>query len=222
MLQVGDPLTIGGQALGSFVAPPSATWSDTSARGHGEGVHLDVHPLLARRLLAVPLVELDARARDVADLDQPWLVRLTEEVGATSDWSQRLDLVEAALLARLAATSQPAGGRRLAQAFRMLDAGVGVQATCEAVGGSRRHLHRTMTTELGLTPSQVRRLGRFRRTRRILTTTTTDLAQVAAVTGWADQSHLHREVRALAGCTPAQLRAHVPSVQDSGVTSVPA
>jgi AraC-like DNA-binding protein len=56
---------------------------------------------------------------------------------------------------------------------------------------------------------------RFERARQLLATPGVTVGQVAARCGYADQSHLTRDVAAFAGCTPSELLLdHVPFVQD--------
>lgn len=83
-------------------------------------------------------------------------------------------------------------------------AGAGVAATADALGWTTRTLHRHCLTAFGYGPSVLRRVLRFRRAAHLLQAGVAP-AEVAAVTGYADQPHLSREVRALAGVAPRQL-----------------
>ena len=92
---------------------------------------------------------------------------------------------------------------RTQRAVRLLGSHA-VDATAEALGLTARHLHRVLVAEVGLAPKtfqNVLRLQRF--------IAATDrlgrLADAAAEAGYADQSHMTREVRALAGITPGRL-----------------
>ena len=81
-----------------------------------------------------------------------------------------------------------------------------VNATAEALGLTARQLHRVIVAEVGLAPKtfqNVLRLQRFV----AATEQHRRLADAAAEAGYADQSHMTREVRALAGTTPARLVA---------------
>jgi len=85
-----------------------------------------------------------------------------------------------------------------------IGAGDGVEATADALGCTSRTLHRRCLTEFGYGPSVLRRVLRFRRASELLHAGVAP-AEVAAVAGYADQPHLSREVRALAGVAPRQL-----------------
>ncbi len=88
------------------------------------------------------------------------------------------------------------------------------------VGYSRRHLSALVGAELAVSPKTWARLARFERSqaavRRQAVRGRLDLAGVAAATGHADQAHLAREWRDLAGRSPtAWLREELPFVQDA-------
>lgn len=80
-------------------------------------------------------------------------------------------------------------------------AGVG-----RAVGVGERQLRRRFLAAVGYGPKTLQRVLRFRRFLDGLDAGT-DLADAAARTGFADQPHLNRECRDLAGMTPAELAA---------------
>jgi AraC-like DNA-binding protein len=86
-----------------------------------------------------------------------------------------------------------------------LAAGTSVADVAQAVGWSRRTLQRQCTAVYGYGPATLRRILRFRRAVRLLRNGLPN-AEVAARAGYADQPHLHREVRELAGVPLASLR----------------
>jgi AraC-like DNA-binding protein len=69
-----------------------------------------------------------------------------------------------------------------------------------------RQLHRLLRAELGLAPKVYQRVVRFQRFLR-LADAGSSLAGAAADAGYADQSHLTRDVGQLSGVTPARLVA---------------
>ena len=79
-----------------------------------------------------------------------------------------------------------------------------VSGTADQLGLSARQLQRVMATTTGLTPKAFQRVARLQRFLQDAECGAS-LATAAAVAGYADQSHLTREVRALSGLTPAQL-----------------
>lgn len=88
--------------------------------------------------------------------------------------------------------------------LRLTRAGASVAAIADRVGFSARQLHRRCLPVFGYGP---RRLGRVLRlgTAIDLVRAGKPLAEVASDCGYADQAHLTREMRALAGTTPTGL-----------------
>lgn len=76
--------------------------------------------------------------------------------------------------------------------------GAAVDDVADDLGWSGRTLHRHCVSVYGYGPAMLRRILRFRRAVRLLGDGVAP-ATVAADSGYADQPHLHREVRALAG-----------------------
>ena len=72
---------------------------------------------------------------------------------------------------------------------------------------SRRQLERDFRQCLGVAPAAYARLARFRRAVGAVASGE-PLAHVAADHGYADQAHMTRTFRALAGMTPGQVREH--------------
>ncbi len=82
--------------------------------------------------------------------------------------------------------------------------GAGVAATADTLGWTTRTLHRRCLHAFGYGPSVLRRVLRFRHATDLLHAGVAP-ADAAAAAGYADQPHLSREVRALAGVSPRQL-----------------
>jgi AraC-like DNA-binding protein len=187
-----------------------------------EGLQYDLTVRSARALLGVPAVELSGVAVDLADLLGPQAATVLEQLHAADDQRERFRLLDAALLRRLRARSEPVGmPREVAEAWRLIFASDGrarvVSAVATQVGWSRRHLSGQFRLATGLTPKQAARIARFEAARRLLVVPArSPLAAVAARCGYADQAHLAREWQALAGCRLSTwLREELPFVQDS-------
>lgn len=87
---------------------------------------------------------------------------------------------------------------------RRLAAGAAVGAVAAEIGWSRRTLQRQCADVYGYGPATLRRILRFRRAVALLRGGL-PYAEVATRAGYADQPHLHREVRNLAGIPVGQL-----------------
>jgi AraC-like DNA-binding protein len=84
------------------------------------------------------------------------------------------------------------------------DAASAVRFASRAMSVGERRLHRHCRAAVGYGPKMLERVLRFQRARRIARGSSS-LALVAALAGYADQAHLTRESRCLAGTTPSDL-----------------
>lgn len=70
----------------------------------------------------------------------------------------------------------------------------------------RKRLWSRFRSQIGLTPKRAARLVRFDHAAHLLAAGNA-AAQVAAASGYVDQAHLHREVKAFTGVTPTAVAA---------------
>lgn len=180
------------------------------------GIMLGLTVAGARTLLGLPAKELSGHLLDLDEV-APELADLPEQLAETPA-EQRSSLVTRRLAEVLARRDVPGPRAEVARALSRLTRGVPVADVAHDVGFSRRHLHQLVVTESGLSPKQFQRLARFERSH-ALVGERVGLAQVAARCGYADQSHLAREWRDLAGCSPREWqRRELPIVQDTAVS----
>lgn len=208
----GAPWQIGlggaaGESRESFVAGLYAGHVTIASDGAAACVQADLTPLGACRLLGGAVREVAARLVDLGELfglDGRYLV---ERVARAPGWRERIDLVEAFLLARLV-RGQPAAPE-IAFALSALARSrgtVGITALAREIGWSRKTLTMRFHHTLGLPPKPVARILRFQHAARQGRAGTPDWAEIALEAGYADQAHLTREFRALAGMPPERWR----------------
>ncbi|WP_049579600.1 helix-turn-helix transcriptional regulator [Streptomyces sp. SBT349] len=155
-------------------------------------------------VLGVPADELTDLRVPLADL-WPASARvreLTERVAAAGDRGAALEALAAARRAG-AGGGEPDGWRQGAVAA--MARGLGVGETARRLGLSERQLRRRSMAAFGYGPKTLARVLRMQRAL-ALARGGTPLAEVAAVAGYADQAHLSREVRELAGVPITVLR----------------
>jgi len=167
-------------------------------------IDLKLTPLGAYTLTGLPLCELAGACVPLADVFGREGTELAARVRASEDWDERFDIVEAFLLRRVAAgpTADPA----VAWAFERLRATRGaarVEALAAELRCSRRYLRDGFVRQVGLSPKVVARLMRFHHVREQIGRAPARWSDVAHSAGYADQSHLNREFRELAGTTPS-------------------
>ncbi|MFF0741644.1 helix-turn-helix domain-containing protein [Streptomyces sp. NPDC004111] len=163
-------------------------------------------------LLGVPAHELRDRRVPLADL-WPGARELAERV---SDARDRAAALEEAVLRRAAGAGPPDPLMRAVAAE--IDAGRTVAGAAGTVGLSARQLHRRSLDAFGYGPKTLARVLRLQRAL-ALVRAGTPYAAAALASGCADQAHLAREARQLAGMTLsayASLAAKRDTPQPSG------
>ncbi|GAB2513402.1 helix-turn-helix transcriptional regulator [Nocardia heshunensis] len=157
-------------------------------------------PGTAPALLGLPAHELrDARA-DLADLWSPADVRhATELIARESDPTAGLEAI-----ARWRAAESDPVDPMLRFIVTSLRSGMSVSDTADELGTGPRRLHRISLQAFGYGPKT---LGRILRMQHALALARrgTSLADVSALTGYADQAHLTRDIRELTGMSPMGL-----------------
>jgi AraC-like DNA-binding protein len=195
----------GARGVASFTGGLSDSYVDTHNAGVGRGVQLMLDPLVAGRLLGVPLGELANRVVALDDLGGRDLKELPERLATASSWPERFAVLDDVFGRRLAAA--PPVDPRLARAWSVLSGSGGrvpVERLAAEVGWSRRHLATVTRRELGLSPKRLARVLRFDRAYAMRGRAATEgWATVAAECGYYDQAHLIRDFHDFAGVTPA-------------------
>jgi AraC-like DNA-binding protein len=202
-------LTVDGSRFDAeFVAGPADRYADTLTTGHAQGVQVDLTWLGARRLLGLPLDELAYRSVAVDDIWARDGRLFLDRLAGTPGPAARLNLVEAFLRTRaLRRETVPPVVAGTAALLHRHRGRLGVAELAKRLGYGRQYVHRQVTRHLGLPPRTLARLLRFQAVAgavRAGQAARLGWARLAAAGGYADQSHLHREFRALAGLTPAQ------------------
>ena len=188
-------------------------------RGTYGAIDLKLTPLGAYTLAGLPLRELARACVPLRDVFGPEGDELVVRLRALDDWDERFDVLEAFLLRRLFRTpAAPVPDPAVAWAFEQLRRTRGaarVEALAAELGCSRRYLRDGFVRQVGLPPKTVGRLVRFQHVRERIQEAPGRWSEVAYAAGYADQSHLNREFRQLAGTTPSDfVRRLIP---DGGV-----
>jgi AraC-like DNA-binding protein len=157
-------------------------------------------PGAADAVLGIPLDELHDQRVPLAELWGGVAEELTERVALSARREQTLAALVRDRIDEPPDPTAAAIARRLEFA-----AGAGVVSTVAAdVGVSERHLQRRCRTAFGYGPKTLHQVLRFQRALR-LARAGRRLADVAAVVGYADQAHMARDTRRLAGVPLTEL-----------------
>ncbi|MET9424840.1 helix-turn-helix domain-containing protein [Streptomyces sp. NPDC006540] len=196
-----------------FVAGPDTHAHTPAAGGSWAGVRFA--PGSAPAVLGVPAHELRDRRVELADL---WgdadARRLAERIGEAPD--------EAAELEAIALERSVPPDPLLGAVVRHLDAGGTVADAADAAGLGARQLHRRSLDAFGYGPKTLARILRLQRAL-ALVRGGVPYGDAAHRAGCADQAHLAREMRALAGITlgayEALAKSETPSPSGSRTTA---
>jgi AraC-like DNA-binding protein len=169
-------------------------------------VQINFTPLGARRFFGLPMSELTDSMVVLDDVLGTEGMTLREQLGNAPDWTARFNLAEAFITARLASAAETP--LQIAWAYdRIITSGgrTRIASIAERLGWSRKHLAEKFTDATGIGPKTLSRIVRFNRALGLSRQPTADWADIAADCGYADQAHLVREFRDLAGETPTAL-----------------
>ena len=209
VLEFGDrPLIVadgaGRQLQGNLVAGLGFGAGGFHVRGEKfAAVQVRLSPLVARAILGVSPADLGGAVAALDDLWGAQAPRICEQLSVASSWEERFALTDA-LLAR-GCQAGPSVDPEVAWAWEQIlrsQGQVRVDRLAGEVGWSRKRLWSRFHSQVGLPPKRAATLVRFDHAAHRLAAGE-ETARVAADAGYADQSHLHREVVAFTSATPA-------------------
>lgn len=176
------------------------------AAGGIECLQIRLSPVLAAAVLGAS-ADLSGT---MVSLDDVWgrdAGRTEERLRAAASWDERFTIAVDALGRRMSA--RPSLDPEVVAAWGIMLTSRGrvrVDSLADEVGWSRKRLWARFRSQIGLTPKHAARLVRFDHAAHLLAAGDA-AAHVAAVSGYVDQAHLHREVKAFTGLTPTGVAA---------------
>lgn len=173
-------------------------------------------PAMARAFLDVDPISLRDREVAARAIDAGFGALEERLLDCTSP-AAAFAVLKHAADARLAQREDAGPPRRVQEAIAALARGGAVHTVARAAGLSERSLHRELVRWGGLAPKSLARILRMQRCLAALRTGRTPLALLALRLGYADQAHMTRELKALAGVTPREVvrEAAVRNLQDA-------
>ncbi|MFI0352565.1 helix-turn-helix domain-containing protein [Actinomadura sp. 9N407] len=173
----------------------------TTGQGTGECLQIRLEPDAAAALLGAS-AELTGTLAALADIWGRDAGRAEDRLRAATSWDERF-AIAADILGRRLGDHRPVDPE-VAHTWRRTLTSRGrvrVDRLADEVGWSRKRLWSRFRSQLGITPKHAARLVRFDHAAHLLAAGHAT-AGVAAHSGYADQSHLHREVKTFTGLTP--------------------
>lgn len=132
--------------------------------------------------------------------------RVEDRLRTTASWDERFAIAAEILDRRRAACRTDPEVAYLWRRTLTSRGRVRVDSLADEVGWSRKRLWGRFRAQLGITPKRAARLVRFDHAAHLLAAGQAP-ASAAGEAGYVDQSHLHREVNAFTGLTPAAVAA---------------
>ncbi|MFA7766274.1 helix-turn-helix domain-containing protein [Streptomyces sp. NRRL S-448] len=176
------------------------------AAGGIECLQIRLSPVLAIAVLGAS-TDLSGTVVSLEDVWGRDAGRAEERLRAAASWDERFTIAVDALGRRMSA--RPSLDPEVAAAWGLMLTSRGrvrVDSLANEVGWSRKRLWSRFRSQIGLTPKHAARLVRFDHAAHLLAAGN-PAAQVAAASGYVDQAHLHREVKAFTGVTPTVVAA---------------
>ena len=172
----------------------------------GECLQIRLEPVTATAVFGAS-TELSGT---VVSLDDIWgrdARRAEDRLRAAASWDERFTIAVEILRRRL--RTRPPVDPEVAYTWRRALTSRGrvrVDGLADEVGWSRKRLWSRFRSQLGITPKRAAQLVRFDHAAHLLAAGHVP-ASVAIYSGYVDQSHLHRDVKAFTGLTPTAVAA---------------
>jgi AraC-like DNA-binding protein len=187
--------------LGVLVAGPQSQHTRRPMAAPLLAVGARFHPGVAPDLLRLPANELVDRHVPLDAVRPALAARLNDRLAGVCD---PLAALEQELARSLDGLAEPDPVVRAATAL-LAEGTAGVADVADRVHMSERQLQRRFAERVGYGPKTFQRVTRFQRALGQLGRDGAGLARAAASAGYADQAHLTRESRRLAGLSPGEL-----------------
>src|SRR5215469_885152 len=168
---------------------------------NGECLQIRLSPVVAAAVLGAS-TELTGTVAALEDVWGRGAGQVEEKLRAATSWDERFTIAAEVLGRRLDA--RPSVDPEVAHTWRRTVISRGqlrVDGLADEVGWGRKRLWSRFRSQIGLPPKRAAQLVRFDHAAHLLAAGHA-AASVAAQSGYVDQSHLHREVKAIAGITP--------------------
>ncbi|WP_193078787.1 AraC family transcriptional regulator [Brevibacterium aurantiacum] len=213
-LEQYDPSTDSAEAFDVLLAGLHLRPTLIRHDGTMAGIQINFSPLAPRAFFDAPAREFVHRTYDFKAIARPIAEELHERVNAAATWSARFDAIDDVLTRVI---DEGVGPRpEVLESWRQIalaHGGLPVSLIADHIGWSRRHLNAQFHAEFGIGPKDAARVLRFDRARRMIDSNQASMAEIAAVCGYSDQSHLNRDFKALTGTSPTRWLREDPIVR---------
>lgn len=169
-------------------------------------MQVDFSPAGARAFFRLPLSEITGEVVGLDTLLGQAGRDIVEQLALCRDWRGRFTILEQFLRLRL--RQGPAQSAAVGAALSLIEAHRGqlrIADLARHLEISREHLARRFAADVGIGPKAYARIVRFQQAMHGLRASGDSPAAIAHDSGFADQAHMIRDVKRMAGFTPLQL-----------------
>lgn len=205
-----------------IVHGPQSTYYVTGSKPKGRIIGVSFHAGMAGAILGVPLHELQNGHICIEDIWGSRAADVRERLAVAASPEGAIEILERDLIARMqrplllhpavAQALRPAILKEASGSHEALRPALRVAEIQKQSGYSPRHFIELFRSSVGLAPKQFYRIQRFSAALAHIARGRMTLVDVAFSSGYADQAHLSREFRELAGVSPS---AYSPPSPDS-------
>jgi AraC-like DNA-binding protein len=142
-----------------------------------------------------------------------------EAVFEERDFLKRGEMIEGFLMDNISG-SEPMQLKQVIYLLERKNETPSVESIAEDMGCSERQVHRVFTKHFDIAPKEFMKVLRFRRYLQLIKKNTTSTAANAYELGYADQSHLIKEIKYFTGFTPKKLSQSLHHVEDTVLFSI--
>jgi len=185
------------------------------------GVHIFLNPLGIHALLGLPAAAISGQVVNLSDIIGSAAHELHDQLQEDILWPSRFDILDNFFIRNLKSVSLPKDILWSWEKLLKSSGNIQISELSNEIGLSRRHLTEKFYNEIGIGPKTLARILRFENACTLVKERRYFLADIAAESGYYDQSHMNREWQALAGCAPMKwICEELPFIQDYEFTSL--
>ena len=196
----------------SFISGVSSSYVDVTANKSGVIV-VNFHPFGACHFFDFPMIDIENGIVDLSLICPKELRVIEDKLSSAADLHSRIIIIEEFLLKRLK-EKKPEDLKLIREGIRQINISKGQVSSAslaEKLDIIPKQLERKFIAIIGKTPKQFIKIVRFNNVMNTLVKNPSgSLTNLAYDYGYFDQSHLIKEFKTFAGCTPSEFVSNYP------------
>ena len=172
-------------------------------RGHVQALTVLFQPMGFHALFGVPTSPLSDFGYEAHGVLGASVSILYQRLGNTASFAERASLLDSFFIDQIARMRPLYGAAHVLQQLSLPGRKLPLSAAARQAGISTRQLERLSLQHVGMSPTMIVRIARFRTALRLKLLGAHSWTEVAHTTGYHDHMHMVRDFHALAGDTPS-------------------